>query len=416
MRLFNTFLLTGLVVVSTNATTLKEVIDATLNNNENLKALEIQNNSLQKSYESVQNTFNPTLNVGVNYLRLDGDMRAVQVGATTSAFAKFDANLYDGGKSSALKKQKEYEFESSKVATQTTKKATLLQVVTLFFQTKTLQENIKVYQEKALSLQAQYERVKTKYDIKMTTKDEVLKLKSEYESTRYLLEELAYQKEELMQNLSLLTSTPISSLQATTLPDLQDVMYEKSPTIKALEFSLKAQKEAKDVVASINYPQLKIEDSFNVYNYDDYDTKILKDLPDQQNQLMLTLSYNMFNTSSSHKIEALKLSRIASQQKLSFIERQEKITFELAKKKLITLRKKIESLQSAVEMGESVYEMVTVKYQNGIVDNITYLDALSKKVYNTALYKQALNDYEVAKANYYFSSGVDFKKVLESWK
>jgi len=200
------------------------------------------------------------------------------------------------------------------------------------------------------------------------------------------------------------------------LPDLQDVSYEKSPTIKALEYSLKAQKEAKDVVASINYPQLKVEDSFNLYNYDEYDTKVLKDLPDQQNQLMLTLSYNVFNTSSSHKIESLELAKVASEQKLSFAKRQEKIAFELAKKKLVTLRKKIDSLQSAVEMGESVYEMVKVKYQNGIVDNITYLDALSKKVYNEALYKQALNDYEVAKANYYFSSGVDFKKVLESWK
>jgi hypothetical protein len=38
--------------------------------------------------------------------------------------------------------------------------------------------------------------------------------------------------------------------------------------------------------------------------------------------------------------------------------------------------------------------------------NITYLDALSKKIYNLALYKQALNDYEIAKANYYFSSKV----------
>jgi outer membrane protein TolC len=66
-------------------------------------------------------------------------------------------------------------------------------------------------------------------------------------------------------------------------------------------------------------------------------------------------------------------------------------------------------------MGESVYEIVKLKYQNGIVDNITYLDALSKKVYNLALYRQALNDYEIAKANYYFASGVEYKEVLKDW-
>jgi len=64
-------------------------------------------------------------------------------------------------------------------------------------------------------------------------------------------------------------------------------------------------------------------------------------------------------------------------------------------------------------MGDSVYDMVKIKYQNGIVDNIAYLDALSKKIYNSALYKQALNDYEIAKANYYFSSGIKYKKILE---
>jgi len=64
-------------------------------------------------------------------------------------------------------------------------------------------------------------------------------------------------------------------------------------------------------------------------------------------------------------------------------------------------------------MGDSVYDMVKIKYQNGIVDNIAYLDALSKKIYNSALYKQALNDYEIAKVNYYFWSGVEYKKILE---
>jgi outer membrane protein TolC len=66
-------------------------------------------------------------------------------------------------------------------------------------------------------------------------------------------------------------------------------------------------------------------------------------------------------------------------------------------------------------MGESVYELVKIKYQNGTVDNITYLDALSKKTFNKALYRQALNNYEIAKANYYFSSGIEYKRVLRSW-
>jgi len=417
MKLFSKIVLLSSLVLSSEATTLKEILHATLQNNENLKALEIQNSSLKKSYESVKNIYNPNINLGVNYLKLDADVSDKQIGSTVDAFAKVTVSLYDGGKSSALKKQKEFEFNSAKVASDTTKKSTLLQVITLFFQTKTVEENINVFYEKSVALKAQYERVKTKYDIKMTTIDEVLKLKSEYESTQYLLEELKYQKEELLQNLSLITNISINSLEGSSLPEYKDIDYIESPTIKSMKLSLQAQKEAVRVVSSINYPQLKIEDSFNIYDYSDYNDKILNDLPEQQNQLMVTLSYNLFNTSSSHKVEALRLSQLASDEKLSYIKRQEKMKFELSIKKLTTMEHKIESLKSAVEMGDTVYDMVKIKYQNGIVDNITYLDALSKKAYNNALYQQALNDYEIAKANYYFTSGVDYKKVISSlWK
>ena len=211
MRLFKHLVFISLLVLTSNATTLKEIVNNTLNNNINLKALDIQNSSLKKSYESVENSFNPTLNVGMNYLQLDGDTRAVQVGSTTTAFAKFSASLYDGGKNSAIKEQKRYEYESAKSNSYTTKRETILQAVIFYFQTKTVQENIIVFEEKAVALKAQYERMKIKFDTKMTTIDEVLKLKSEYESTQYILKELHYQKEELLQNLTLLTNTLVTS-------------------------------------------------------------------------------------------------------------------------------------------------------------------------------------------------------------
>jgi len=413
MKLFSNLLLISSLVVASNASTLKEIVNNTLKNNINLKALDIQNNSLEKSYESVKNSFNPTLNVGVNYLQLDGDTRAVQVGSTTTAFAKFSASLYDGGKNSAIRSQKRHEYESAKANSYTTKRETILQAVTFYFQTKTVEENIVVFQEKSVALKAQYERMKTKYDIKMTTIDEVLKLKSEYESTQYFIKELEYQKEELLQNLTLLTNSSVTSLDNVRLPDVADINYKESSKVDSLKLSLKAQNEGRKVVSSINLPQLKVENSFNLYNYNNYDDKILSDLPEKQNQFMLTLNYNLFDTTSKDKIEALRLAELASAQKLEYTKNQEKILYNLARKKLETLKDKIHSLKSAVEMGNSVYDIVKIKYQNGIVDNITYLDALSKKIYNTALYKQAINDYEIAKANYYFNSGIDYKEILE---
>lgn len=415
MILFKKALLIGSLIGVVNATTLKEALTFSMQNNQNIKALHIQDNAKIKDYQSVSNTFNPTLNIGANLLRLDGDTRAVQVGTTTTGFVKFGLNLYDGGKNSATKKAKSYESKISQLNTTTSTKEMLLEVVTTFFNTKTVIENIRVFKEKSATLKAQYERVKEKYDLNMATIDEVLKLQSEYESNQYTIQDLEYQKAQLLQNLSLLTGKVISDLDNSKLPDVLNLQYKDSEAIKSLQLSVKAQAQNADAIASVNKPHIQIEDSYNLYNYDDYDSKVLSDLPDEQNQLTLTLTYNLWDTTSKHKIESAKLQKLALNQKLAYAKAQEKMKFDLAKHKLQTQKLKINSLKSAVNMGNTVYDMVKVKYQNGIVDNITYLDALSKKVYNQALYIQALNDYEIAKANYYFSSGIDFKSILNKF-
>ena len=107
------------------------------------------------------------------------------------------------------------------------------------------------------------------------------------------------------------------------------------------------------------------------------------------------------------------LAKLVKKEQLNYAKSKEKIAFDLARKKLLTQKAKINSAKSALEMANSVYDIILTKYQNGIVDNIAYLDALSKKTTNRALYNQALNNYEIAKANYYFSSGVDYQKVLK---
>lgn len=415
MILYKKILLLVLLASGVNATTLKDIILSTLENNDNIKAAIIENQVRQTSFNSVENIYNPTVTIGINHSRLDWDKRESQVGATTTGFLKIAADLYAGGKNIAIKKQKEYESKSSVFNTTITKKETVLQVVTLFFQIKTVTDNIKVFEEKGETLKAQYKRMKTKYDIKMVTIDEVLKLQSEYESNQYTIEDLKYQKTNLLQNLRLFANKDIKTLDNSTLPKVQNIDFKESENIEALKLGIKAIDENVKVIASINKPQLKVENSLSKFDYNDYNNNTLKDLPTQQNQLTISLSYNFFDTVSKKKIEAARLESLASKQKLTFIKKQEKMKFDLAKKKLITQRLKINSLKSAIKMGQSVYDIIKIKYNNGIVDNITYLDALSKNVYNQALYKQALNDYEIAKANYYFSSGVNYKDILKSW-
>ena len=405
------FILLPLVL---NASTLKEIMQTTLKNNVNIKSMNYDIDSKNETLKSVSNTLNPTINIGANYTKLDFDVRSSQVGATTMGYIKFGVDLYDGGKNSSIKKQKAHELQSTRLSTDASTKEILLQVVTLFYQIKTIEENILAYQDKSKSLFAEYKREKQKYDIQMVTIDEVYKLQSEYESNKYIIEDLKYQRYYLYQNLSLLVGKKITSVSDSKLPEVMNLKYKQSTSIESLKSSIDAINENINQITAIKKPKIKLEDSINIYNYNDYDEGILRDLPDQQNQLMLSFSLNLYDSSSSNKKQSAILAKMAKKEQLNYAISKEKIAFNLATKKLTTQKTKIDSVKSALDMAVSVYDIILTKYQNGVVDNITYLDALSKKTINQSLYIQALNNYEIAKANYYFSSGVSYKKMMEN--
>ena len=413
MKRLSKIILIGLLPFSLNAMGLKDILQTTIKNNLNIKSQDYNIKSKQEEYKSVSNTFVPTINIGVNYSKLDLDVRDTQVGATASTFAKFSVDLYDGGKNSSIKKQKDLEVKIAKLSKEDFIKQTLLEVLTLYFNTKTIEENIKSFEDKSKVLLSEYKRKKQKYDLDMITYDEVLKLQSEYEMNNYEVDELKYQKTQAYQNLSLLVGEEIKVLEDANLPDILELDFKQSPNIKALQTSLKLLDESVKQIASSKKPKLKFEDTISAYNYNDYNEKLLRDLPKQQNQLLVTLSYNLYDTSTRAKKQAVILAKQQKQEQLAYSKAKEKMLFELSYKKLLTQKSKISSSKSALEMAQTIYKIVESKYQNGVVDNITYLDALSKKTINYALYAKALNDYEIAKANYYFMSGVEYITILK---
>jgi len=412
-KLYKKIIILSLLSLTLNASTLKEIVQMTLKNNINIKSMNYDIDSKNETLKSVSNTFNPTINIGINYSKLDLDIRSSQVGTTTMGYIKFGVDLYDGGKNSSIKKQKKYELESTKLSKDVSTKEILLQVVTFFYQIKTIEENILAYQDKSKSLFAEYKREKKKYNIQMVTIDKVYKLQSEYESNKYIIEDLKYQKDYLYQNLTLLVGKKITSVSNSKLPNVMNLKYQASTKIQSLKSNIEAINENINQISTIKKLKIKLEDSINIYNYNNYDEGILKDLPNQQNQLMLSFSLNLYDSSSSNKKQSAILTKMVKKEQLNYTISKEKIEFNLATKKLTTQKAKIDSVKSALDMAISVYDIVLTKYQNGVVDNITYLDSLSKKTINKSLYIQALNNYEIAKANYYFSSGISYKKIIK---
>ncbi len=401
-----------LLSATLNATTLKEIIQILIKNSPNIKSLNYSVDSKKKNYESVSNTFNPTVNTGATYNKLNIDVPSNKVGTTTVGYIRFGANLYDGGRNSAIKRQKKYELIASKYSKDNNIKQMILQAVTLFYQIKEIEATIKAYKDKATALYEQYKTEKEKYDIKMVTIDEVLKFKSEYESSRYVITDLKYQKESLLENLSVLTGKKITFLNDSKLLNIKNLTYSPSPAVKSMQAQLNGIQEDINVVKSFKKPKINIEDTLSIYGYDDYNKNILKDLPDTQNQFMLSFSINLYDTTTKAKKESVIYAKLSKKQEINYIISKEKSAFRVAKKKLSAQKEKIKSAKSAYKSAKSVYKIIFTKYQNSVVDNIAYLDALSQLTLSYAQYKQALYDYEIAKANYYFASGFDMKKII----
>jgi len=412
MKLYKLFLI-GIMPIMLYAQSLKEIIDASLQNNYNIKSLQIQSLSKQKLFQSTKNIYSPSLVVGASHSKLDIDKKNTQIGSSTSLFLKFSLSLYDGGKNEALKKQKYHELNMAKLGYISAKKELMLEIITMFYQAKIIEEKIKALEEKSATLKAEYNRVKAKYDTQMTSYDNVLKLQSEYESNNYAIKELKYQQNLLLQNLSLISNTKITSLDNSKLKEFKDIKFKESENIKAVEENIKALDENIKIISSSKKPKLQLENTLSRYSYDDYDDKILKDLPQEQNQLLITLTYNLFDTSSKDKKQSAILLKKAKITQLQYLKAKEKTDFILSKQKLLVQKLKINSAKSALKSAKSVFEIIKTKYQNGVVDSIAYLDALSKKTNAQATYKQALYEYEIAKALYYITSGEKFDKLFD---
>ena len=61
------------------------------------------------------------------------------------------------------------------------------------------------------------------------------------------------------------------------------------------------------------------------------------------------------------------------------------------------------------------YELVKKKFQQGIVNNVTYLDALSDKFNSNSQLQTALNEVEYQKAVLLYEMGENIKGAIQ-WK
>ncbi|WP_428737217.1 TolC family protein [Sulfurimonas sp.] len=394
---------------------LKELLDISEKKNDLLQAKEYQKQAKEQMLSSYESGYFPTVDIGAYYKRQDKPT-PFQSGDIYSAFGKLSYNVYDGGKRESNIDMASFELSASKFDKEALKKSLSLNIVQNFYNIQTLQATLLAREEAQKSLQAQLERVKSFYEAKVVTKDDVDRLQSSYDTNIYDMESLKLQIQTLKMSLALQVGQDIDTLEKSEFIKTQ-ASFENLDAIKSLQAQQKALKESADSIESAYYPNITIEDTYNINKYDRKDpvaTAMGADPLDNQNTLMVNIGMRLFDFGAIAKTkEAVEKNALALQSQMNYQTKEQKMQLKLANTRIITMHSKIKSAKSALIAAQSAFETIEEKYNAGIVDYVVYLDALTQKTSAKALYESSVNDLEVAYAFYYYYSGKDIKGELQ---
>ena len=394
---------------------LKLLLEFAKDSNNLINSSKILKHSKQKEVDSSKSAYYPTIDAGAFYQRYD-EKSAFISGTTYGAFATLGVDLYDGGQKSNTLKQKKYELGSSDYEYKDIVNSMSLAIVKDFYNLKSLNSSLEALQEASKAVKAQLDRMQKFYDVNMATSDDVDRLQSAYDKNIYMMESLKFKILSLKKALELKVGKEIDKLDDSKFKSPSNEIGDELDKIKALKQTKNSILSASEATDSYYYPQIRVEDSYTLYGYDDKPTMngIGIEQLDNQNKLMATLNLRLvdFGVIGEQK-EALKLKAKALNEKIIYQTKEQKMQQELALERIKTASLNIKSSKSALKAANSALKTITQKYSAGIVDNVVYLDALSAQTEAKAIYEKSLNDIEIAYAIYYYYNAKDLKEYLK---
>ncbi|MFT7003202.1 MAG: outer membrane protein [Sulfurimonas sp.] len=395
------------------AESLKSLLDFATTNNKMVVSKNLTHMANEKSVESAQSDYYPTVDVGAYYDNLDNERTYSYPGDTFSGYATVSMDLYDGGKKSSTIKQNRELSTSSKYSSEAYKKSLQLSITQDYFNIKSNQSTLNALKDKELQLLAELDRVKKFFDVGSATIDEIDRLKAEYSDNLYQIDQIKYQIVSLKQLLSIKIGKNVYEIDNSVIDVPESIDKEKSDSILALQASANSLKHTANIISSSNMPKISVEDTFSLYAYGDYDSTHDKN-KDSQNEFLVTLSMRIFDFGYiSKQKESVMLKQKALQSEVEYALNEQDINIKLSTLKIETTKAQIKSAKSTLESSLSAYKSILDKYSVGAVDNVTYLDALTVRTNAKAQYETALNNLQIAYATYYYYTNKNIKEYIK---
>jgi len=390
---------------------LKSLLDFATTNNNIVVSKEFTQKAKLKDIGVAKSAIYPTIDVG-GYYKRDDDHSPFQPGDIYSGYVKVGVDLYNGGKSSNTIKEYKSLHDASKYASSAYKKSLQLQISEDFYNLKSVESRLDALKEAGVQLMAALQRVKKFYEVGSVTKDDVKRLEAAYSNNIYAINSAKYQKIALQKMLALKVGKKVEQLDNSTLIVPHNLQVALNDNILTLQSNATSLKYAAKSVNSRYYPQIRFEDTYSVFAYNRKDPKVVP--LNEQNQLMLTLNIRLFDRGTiSKQKESLLLQKEALGKEIEQYKEEQKSNIELALLKIETVKAQIASAKSSLDASTSAYETVQKKYAVGLVDYVTYLDALTVKTEAKSQYESAVNSLQIAYAKYYFYTNKNIKDFIQ---
>ena len=403
---------TFLVPIFLYSQNLEELVNLTIENR--LVESSKQNlDALKDEYKSVQRGYLPKLDAGASYSINEHEYQNAPK-KQANAYGSINYMLYDGGKKYDIYDGYETNIKSGEKSLDALKNNLSLTVIQYYFDYLSLEAKKDAKQKEIEQLTAQEDRIGRFYNAGTTTEDELQKIVSRLQNAIVELQEIELNIITITHNLEYITGTQVSITDGSKLEDINNLI-QKSPRfdIQALDFETQSKQSVAQAQKSGYYPTITLDNTFNYYD-NNYDRKINDtDINNHQNVASANMKWNLFSFGQTkYQYESKQKEYLASRSNFEYEKNKADVDLQLALKSYNIAKAKIKSTEATLKAAQSAYEIIKSKFENGLIDNVAFLQSLTEKYDAISQHKKAINDLEVKKATIIYHSGEKLQEYI----
>lgn len=391
--------------------TLNELLDLSLQNRM-VNSYQYNLEALQYEYKGVKSSYYPSVDVGASYSTTNKETASVP-DKGSQAYGRVSLTLFDGGKRENTFFKYQSDIKSSEQTLSSVKNQIALDVVTYYYNYLSLLAQKEAKQREIEQLQAQYQRLDKFFEVGSTTEDELQKIISRVQSANVDLHEIELELQTITHNLEYITGQPVEIEAGALLEVPNNNLTMNRADIKALEYDVEVSDSAADIEKGDYFPTISVNDTYTYYDLK-YENSAYESSIDEQNVFSVNLTWNIFSFGETmNKSESKYKEYLSLKSQYEYEKNRANVDLQLANRAYEIAKLKIKSAQAGLEAAQTAYEVIKSKFQNGLIDNVAYLEALTEKYDAISTLKAAEYDLEVKKATIFYHSGENLKDYVQ---